>query len=91
MFMNSSRSIVNCSQRFTNLVEFLQFAIRLPKIVREVFMNIREHFANVHVHITSRPYVHEQFTKYHELFVKVRELGGNFFLQPTVLISSMRD
>ena len=46
---------------------------------REMFMNICEHFANVHVHITSRTYVHEQFTKYHELFAKVRELGGNFF------------
>ena len=44
-----------------------------------MFMSIREHFANVHVHITSQMYVHEQFTKYHELFVKVRKLGGNFF------------
>ena len=32
---------------------FLQFTIRLLKIVHEVFTNIREHFANVHVHITS--------------------------------------
>ena len=55
---------------------------KFPKF-HKMFMNIREHFANVHVHITSRMYVHEQFTKYHELFAKVRELGGNF-LQPTV-------
>ena len=44
-----------------------------------MFMNICEHFTNVHVHITSRAYGHEQFMKYHELFAKVRELGGNFF------------
>ena len=52
----------------------MQLTIRLPK-----------KFANVRVHITSRMYVHEQFTKYHELFAKVHELGGNFFLQPTIL------
>ena len=56
---------------------------KFPEI-RKMFMNIREHFANVHVHITSRAYGHEQFTKYHELLAKVRELGGDFFLQPTV-------
>ena len=44
-----------------------------------MFMNIREHFANVHMHITSRTYVHEQFMKYRELLTKVRELGGIFF------------
>ena len=49
---------------------------------REMFMNIHEYFANVHVHITSQAYGHEQFTKYHELLAKVCELGG-IFLQLT--------
>ena len=66
----------------------MQFTIRLPKIVCEVFMNIREHFANVHMHITSRMSVHEQFTKYYELLAKVCDLGGNFFLQTTVFLFS---
>ena len=48
-----------------------------------MFKNIHKHFANVHLYITSRTYVHEQFTKYHELFAKVCELDGNF-LQPTI-------
>ena len=44
-----------------------------------MFINIREHFANVHVHITLRTYVHKQFTKYRELLANlVRKLGGIF-------------
>ena len=32
--------------------------------------------------------VHEQFKKYYELFAKVCDLGGNFFLQPTIFLFS---
>ena len=53
-----------------------------------MFMSIREYFANIHVDITSQMYVHEQFTKYHELLVKVCELGG-IFLQFTIRLSKI--
>ena len=44
-----------------------------------MFPEFREMFMN----ITSRTYVHEQFTKYRELLAKVRELGG-IFMQLTI-------
>ena len=43
-----------------------------------MFTNICKHFANVHLHLQYITYVHEQFTKYHKLLLKVHELGGNF-------------